>query len=258
MKWLAYILFILMVVGDKNNVVDCGGPGYRKDPALSALDGNLTDSSAFYLPAACYIDTSWIKTGIYTIYLKWCSANYRCFGAPILYNYYQGSERYRFLWLRSFHRPVLITIQKGEKIMINTKFLSGHPDFFTKVYLHESFNKYLSNEIRTLQNIEEARNEFPTADSVILPHNNVKIVLDTTYYLSFSQWNKFIGYVYSCNFWNMIPFKREAGLDGAEWILEGQNRNNYHYVVQWSPLNKFALCCKYLIKLSAAKDEEIY
>jgi hypothetical protein len=36
-------------------------------------------------------------------------------------------------------------------------------------------------------------------------------------------------------FWQMPTESRQLGLDGAEWILEGVQRGNYHIVLRWCP-----------------------
>lgn len=37
-------------------------------------------------------------------------------------------------------------------------------------------------------------------------------------------------------FWTLPSEKKEAGLDGATWILEGIKDGQYHYTERWSPL----------------------
>lgn len=264
MKNYKYIVLLILCFGCKNTTTDHGGNGYLKDSTLTDFYGLLIDSSIYYLPTKYYNDSIWQDSKIDSFCLKWFSSNYSCFKSPILYNYYLGYENYRFLWIRNFHKPVLITIRKKNKIEINTKFLNGHPDFFVKVYLPKINNQkpddtIFATDFFTTLDIEDAKKRYPNADSILPPRNDIKIDFDTTYYLSNRQWNYFIKYIDSCNFWKMNPYKDEIGIDGAMWVLEGQNRDKYHFVVRFCPDEKFFRnCCLYLIKLSAAKNEKIY
>lgn len=251
-------LFTICLLGLVFSSCRKSGPSYLNDSALSTRTGILLDSSKFFLPSKYHNDTMWKDTSLSLLPLKWYSSNYRCFKAPILYNYYLGYENYRFLWIRSFHRPVLITIYKKKKIEINTKILERHPDFWTKIYMPKDTISIHSNQFMSLMDVETARKENPEADSIIAHKYNTRIVADTTYELSINQWNTFKQLVDSSNFWKCFPIDHRPIIDGAEWILEGQNRNKYHYVVTNLPDGNFEKCCTYLIKLSAAKNEDVY
>lgn len=102
------------------------------------------------------------------------------------------------------------------------------------------------------------RKQYPNADSIVAPLFNEKIVKDTSYYLSRKQWKTFRSYIDSCSFWKTDHPKDRFIIDGAEWILEGQVKNRYQYYHRKSPDDIFKRCCTYLIRLSAAKDEEVY
>jgi hypothetical protein len=228
-----------------------GGIEYEKDSTLSSTNGHLIDSSKFYLPPRFFVDSIIDISQIDTFLLEWYSTDYRCFKADILYNYYLGFENYRFLWLRSFHKPVMITIQKGTRITINTKILQKIPDIWTHIYLPDG-------EIGSFQDYETSKKDFPLADSIIVPKNDIKIITDTTVYISKKEWDGFLKLADSCRFWKLKPISRVMGLDGAEWILEGQKKDKYQFVARWSPTDSFEKCCEYLIRLSAAKNEMIY
>lgn len=253
------IITILLGISCNKKTIYYGGSGYLKDSTLSSKQGLLLDSTKYYLPSKYYNDTNWIDANIDTFCLKWYSSNLTCFKVPILYNYYLGHDVFRFLWIRSFHRPVLITLEHKDKITLNTKILVTQPKFLTIIYNPYGNTKNDNNlYIWTSMDMQTASKEYPDADSIVLPKSDVKIALDTTYILTTQQWNNFVTLVDSCKFWELEPLKRELGLDGAEWILEAQQSEKYHYVVRWSPADTYRRCCVYLIKLSAAKDEEIY
>ena len=141
---------------------------------------------------------------------------------------------------------------KKNKITLNTKILEGQARFPTLVY--SSFN----DSFEVPFDLETAKKKFQNADSIVPNKYYPKIILDTTSVLTKEQWHNFINLLYRCNFWNLSPYERSLGLDGAEWILEGQMKEKYNFVTRWSPVGPFNECCTYLIKLSAAKNEEIY
>ncbi|GHV58202.1 hypothetical protein FACS1894182_09410 [Bacteroidia bacterium] len=100
----------------------------RIDKLLSAfvlqkVKNNMTkqkDSLTFYYPTLIKTDSRNIETGIDTFKLNWYSSALYCANEPVLYNYYQGHDIYRFLWLRSFHRPVVFSLHKNYFNTIST------------------------------------------------------------------------------------------------------------------------------------------
>ncbi len=252
-----YLLTLFTLFGCKFNNHN-GGINYLNDPTLSTPTGILLDSTKSFLPQRYYRDTSSTDSTFSLFEQKWFAANYRCFKAPVLYNYYLGYENYRFLWIRSFHRPVLITIEKKDKIEIHTRILEKHPDFFTRIYFPPKSRGIFSNILHSHMDAAYERKQNPNADSIVAPLFNEKVVTDTTVLLSQQQWKKFRCYIDSCSFWQIDPPKDRFIIDGAEWILEGQVRNRYQYYYRKSPDDIFKRCCIYLIGLSAAKDEDVY
>ncbi len=240
------------------NKTNQGGLGYLKDSTLTTFDGRIIDSNRFSLPIKYYKDITWIDTKIDSFDLKIYSLYLSNFNAPILYNYYLGYDNYRFLWIRSFHCAVLITLEKKGNITINTKILKTRPNIWTTIYNPFGKKNSIGEKIMTGQDISSAKKEYPFADSIVLPKSKVAIALDTTCILSKSQWDRFVGLVDSCEFWKLNAYNKEMGCDGAEWLLEGQNAEKYHFVTRWSPNDMYMRCCEYLIKLSAAKNERIY
>ena len=260
MKEFKYILIISLLISCRPQSISNHGIAYYKDPYLSTTSGEIIDSSRFFLPADLMIDPKLNPDQIDTFGLKWFSANYLCFREPILYNYFMGYENYRFLWVRSFNNPVLITIKHTNTILINTKILADQPSFMTAIYIPEKGPiKYERPVIAVLTyDLKSLKKEYPDADSIIIPKFDTKIILDKTYQLSDKQWARFKVLLDSCNFWKLKPTIPTWGLDGADWILEGQRQDQYQFVLRWRPHDSFEKCCEYLIKLSAAKNEEIY
>jgi hypothetical protein len=260
MKEVLFIFFLFILIRCKNQTPDFAPIGYAFDSTLSDKNGVIKDSSRFHLPADSLLFITREYTKIDSFGLKFYSSNYKCFKAPILYNYYLGSETYRFLWSRSFHRPVLITVKKGKKIILNTKELERHPKYAIEIFPdgiiptdpYEWGIGYYGNDI------EKVKKEFPGA-AIVKPKYDTKITLDSSIVLTKNQWDEFQLLLKECSFWTMNSsevFRPVA--DGAIWILEGHTKEKYHFVKRWSPEDKFGKCCEYLIKLSAAKNEEIY
>jgi hypothetical protein len=260
MKQFLLLLILFLLISCQQQFTSEHGIDYFNDSNLSTNTGTIIDSSRFFLPPDSMLLTLWNNTRIDTFKLKWFSANYLCFKEPILYNHYLGYENYRFLWIRSFHRPVLIKVIKAKKVAITTKILENQPAFMSEIYLPE-YRPHDNNrgEVGTfITDLVSLKQEFPNADSIVVPKYNTKVVLDTTYYLSPKQWSKLKELLDSCQFWTLKSTKTILGFDGSEWILEGQSQNKYKFVVRWCPEGSFEKCCEYLIELSAAKSEKIY
>ncbi len=110
-------------------------------------------------------------------------------------------QLYRFIWLRTFHHPVVIRLQvakDGTGILI-TKVSDGAGGYET--------GKLVQNTVR----------HFPQ-DKV----------------------QAFIAEVDRLEFWKLPSFQENPGfvdLDGSQWIIEGAKDGEYHVVDRWSPKN---------------------
>lgn len=128
-------------------------------------------------------------------------------------------EQYRFLWLRTFHKPIAVRIQKDNSgFTLRGVRLSGEGGYEPGHIEH-----------------------------------------DETIILSQDQWNGFLKLLDKSSFWLLPTEEKDAGgFDGAQWVLEGQRAGKYHIVDRWSPhsradkrqLNDFVVCCRYLLKMS--------
>jgi hypothetical protein len=105
-------------------------------------------------------------------------------------------EVYRFLWLRSFHHPVFVRVErKGDSINLFSKELDGAGGY---------------------------------EPGKILQINNRS--------LSEDKWCEFINLIEKAEFWKLPTYQtEEMGNDGAQWILEGVKDNRYHIVDRWTP-----------------------
>ncbi len=254
-----FVLFFIMIV-----IIGCdqkdkmGGKGYYKDSTLTTLNGSLIDSTKLYFPERYFINDKWAElyfkdtneTYLRSDWLQYYSFNLKYFKAPVLYNYYLGHEMYRFLWLRFSQKPVLITLTKADRlIIINTKILNARPQQYTAIYNANGKNQY-DRYIIADKCIDSLWKEYPYADSIVPPINNIKFSIDTTYEIAEDDWKFFLKLIDLCSFWEQEPLIGWGGCDGDQWVLEGQTYDKYHFVSRWEPEGHFKHCCEYLIALS--------
>ena len=109
----------------------------------------------------------------------------------------QTAEVYRFLWLRSFHHPVAIRLERRPDGTgaLTTKMGSGAGG-----YAPESI---LATKASTLTR---------------------------------EQTQEFLSRVTQVHFWSLPnPVNDQKGTDGSQWIVEGVRNGQYHVVDRWSP-----------------------
>ncbi|MDH5680069.1 MAG: hypothetical protein OEZ36_00660 [Spirochaetota bacterium] len=151
----------------------------------------------------------------------WYSSFLSKMNEPVLYKIklLENSEVFRFLWFRSFNRPVAIRVSKSDQsITLIAKVLSGAGAYRTR--------KLINTVIKTLKE---------------------------------KDWRDIQALVKASKFWSMRTVTYEIGFDGAHWILEGRNPKEYHVVMRWSPRDKhFAKLCLHLLKLSGLNEKPVY
>jgi hypothetical protein len=107
-------------------------------------------------------------------------------------------QSYRFLWLRTFHHPVVVRLDfKSDGTgAITTKVASGAGGY-----------------------------------------KPGHLVENTTRPLSREQMEKFLVAVKRAQFWELPSHETPAteGCDGAQWIIEGVKDGEYHVVDRWTP-----------------------
>ena len=108
----------------------------------------------------------------------------------------QKTQSYRFLWLRTFHHPIVVRIDVNANgtSLLTTKMTSGAGGYKP--------GKLILNERRTLTS---------------------------------EQTNWFLGKIEVHNFWKLPSIQEDRGVDGAQWIIEGARNGTYHIVDRWSP-----------------------
>jgi hypothetical protein len=108
-----------------------------------------------------------------------------------------STEAYRFLWLRSFHHPVLVAAERtGGRATLRVVESSGAGGY------------------------EPGR-----------------VTVDTAFALTEDQWASLVHAVDSASFWNPAVSRPDSmvGVDGAEWIFEGVRSGRYRAEDVWSP-----------------------
>jgi hypothetical protein len=226
---------------------------YPQDTTICSLSGEPNDSLIFYFPATIKTTKGNIPTEINSFQLKWYSTSIRPTNEPILFNYFQGHDIYRFVWLRSFSAPVVISLHKdGEKVWLQTKLLDCIPrDFYISYVKFEPPGKHHKKT-----NAKE-NSSTPKVDAVVHKVRVAKIIKDESKLLTAENWNNFESLLAQCNYWNMKTSIHEKGIDGSQWIIEGHQKSRYWFVDRFSPRDNYRKCGEYLIKLSGLY-EKIY
>ena len=145
--------------------------------------------------------------------LEWYTSHLRAMGEPtLLYTPDSSSERYRFLWLRSFHPPVAVHVWRvGDSHFITVKQTNGQGGY-----------------------------------------RPGKLITYVTRSLTKAEWDYFVSLLERSCYWHLPTTSDEPiGTDGAQWILEGVREERYHVVDRWTPQSgDFREACLYLLKLS--------
>ena len=137
--------------------------------------------------------------------------NFKNMNEPDLYNDTSNNENYRFIWIRSFHRPIIVRIEKSQS----------------------AYTLYWK--------------EWDGAGG----YDWGKIVNDKKKTISKDVWDQFIAKLKTAAFSKMKTETAFRGNDGAEWILEGKTPTSYHVVDRWTPMgSEFYKCCDFLIGLT--------
>lgn len=178
-----------------------------------------------YFPLEIFTDTS-VYVGYDTFTVTWYSRHLRAMKEPLLFNKELNKELnkevYRFLWLRTFHNPITVRIEKSAE------------DYKLYWKLSDGTGGYGPGEL----------------------------IVNKMKKLTKREWDNFQKLLDSAKYWEPETNEKElSGFDGAQWILEGVDSKRYNVVDRWSPESgKFRECCDYLIKLTDLKinKDDIY
>ena len=125
-------------------------------------------------------------------------------------------ESYRFLWLRSFHRPVAIHVWRtGDRHFMVVKRVNGRGG-----YDPGTFDLYWARS------------------------------------LSENDWNAFMLHLEHSQYWVMSREDDRGMFDGAQWIMEGYRQGRYHVVDRQSPdAGAYRDACMHLLRQSGLLAE---
>ena len=124
-------------------------------------------------------------------------------------------ESYRFLWLRSFHRPVSVHVGRaGTRYFMVVKRLNGRGGY------------------------DPGTSDLYWARS-----------------LSENDWDAFMMHLEHSSYWTMQTEYDAGLTDGAQWILEGYRDGRYHVVDRQSPDGAYRDACLHLLRKSGLLAE---
>ena len=172
------------------------------------------DSSAFYFPLNTSNDT-FKNVRLDSFLVKWYSEQLFALREPIIYSDNSQNEIYRFTWLRTFHNPIAVRIERhGDNYFLYWKLSNGAGGY-----------------------------------------SPGKLMIDKHRVLEKSTWEEFVSKLNQIDFWNMATKQNDMGNDGSEWILEGKSAGKYHVVDRWTPSkdSKYYECCDFLLSLTDLK-----
>jgi hypothetical protein len=173
-------------------------------------------------------DTAYFGPTLRPGYETWYGGTLRAMREPVLCSA-PGAERYRFLWLRSFHSPIAIRVEhrQGQTTLV-------------------------------------AKRLRMTGDEI-----GGALEKDTSFALTAEEWAKLEDFLRKAKYWEVpTEWPQDPNfdkLDGAQWVLEGATSTRYHLVDRWSASSDardvaFTQACLFLLDISGLTPppSEIY
>lgn len=200
------------------------------EPTTDSL--NIPTNNTWYYPMTSFLElkNNWQsdysldiihQVNMATFVLGWYSEQLSALKEPLIFNQ-TDKTIYRFTWLRTFHKPVAIRLERtGNSYTLYWKQTSGAGGY-----------------------------------------DPGELIINSSKQLTKEKWDKFIVLLQSADFWNMpTKSNDDMGADGSQWIIEGMENAKYHVVDRWTPRkNNFQKCGQYLIELTELKinGSELY
>lgn len=209
-------------------LISCQGQTNKVSPDTSSKEKIVndtrlvpSDSTIFYFPVKSFGDIT-KGVGLDSFLVAWYSRQLFALREPVIYSDKSENEIYRFTWLRTFHNPIAIRIEKhGDEYILYWKLSNGAGGY-----------------------------------------DPGELTIDKQKILDAKTWQEFISMLNQADFWKLVSKEINYGKDGSEWILEGKTENKYQVVDRWSPEknSKYYQCCYFLIGLTdlKIKDRENY
>ena len=225
---LIFMTLIFTVQGQKMTVIN------GKDTIDVTDQYYFKDTNLLYFPTRLLIDTVNVyrqekdslffqKSKESALFVNtWFSKQLTGLDEPKLYKDY-NFETYRFTWLRTFHNPISIRLEKRD-------------------------NEYLL---------------FVKRANGAGGYSPGKLVQNDTIRITENQWDNVISKIYNLNFWEIPTVEKSnlIVMDGAEWIFEARKNDKYNMVYRQSGKGtEIKELCMMLYDLSGLKikKKEIY
>lgn len=244
------------------HIFGCKGKTYHypQDRSIANEKGILNDSLGFYFASSDFIDSSQYEFLLDSFWQDQLSANLYALKEPVLFNDYLNKELYRFLWLPSFNKPLVISIGKeGGNYFLNAKRLDQHPLIRDIIYSvdRKMDSIYLAKGYSIVKDSFMRERGGKGLYSVIKADRRAKLIQNQTKVLTVEQWEGFMRLFDQLPFWKMKSFDWAGNADGAAWILEAHTRYRYKYIIRQNAGKKFYALANYLLSL-AEIEEELY
>jgi hypothetical protein len=196
----------------------------ESQPNNTSKSSNITKEMLDQIPIwpKCELQSKYVAS-LDEFKTRWYNQQLKAMQEPLLGLEVQCDDYVRFIWLRTFHNPVVVSFYscKGKNIL-RWKVLDGA-------------GGYDPGQIKISKERE----------------------------LSIEEWNKVQEILDDMEFWRLYtedPSNR--GFDGAQWIIEGKCEKYYHIVDRWTPSknNSFRQGCLKLLAFTdiSVSDDEIY
>lgn len=185
-------------------------------PGLSLEISEIKKGKSGYFPKDKF-SSSWKDADVFTN--DWYGKDLKAMSEKSLLDISdENAEVYRFLWLRTFHHPIFVRVErKQNEVRLFTKELDGAGGYEPGKVFRSDNRKLTENE-----------------------------------------WCAFLRLVDKANYWNLPTKNEVLGNDGAEWILEGVKENRYHVVDRWTPeKGEYRQVCIYLLRLSGLDVDKL-
>jgi hypothetical protein len=178
------------------------------------------DSATFYFKTKANWQDS-TQNALDTFVNQWYSKMLLNMKEPVLSNYQGDKEIYRFTWLRTFHHPVSVRLEKQNNI------------------------------IRLFSKVCNGAGGYEPG----------QLIFDTMVNIKVDEYKLLTQKIDEIGFWGLPTEKKDDnGNDGSEWIIEAVKENKYHMVTRWTPSKElqgnFRSVGEYLISLSKIGNEE--
>jgi len=252
-------------------LVSCSAPGQKSAEELASRQiGMPYDSAASYFPANAEV---WLKAPAERLPSEWntdCKVPFEygseclhAFKAPVLSVAFLGHPIYRFLWLRSFHRPALLTLEQTENGgLLKTQFLSKPPGLTVPAITNPDepgiADTTRQRRLKYVQKVSATAAGQHWLASLARDRAPLEVIQAATVTINPAQLHEFKQLLAQAAIWQMSTCQPSQSLDGAYWILEMHEPARYHVVYRHSQRGEIKQCCEFLLNLSPAKHESRY